>query len=692
LRKIRDLGILLVAASRRFALRAIFGGGARATNQLRPRALVSVGAMPHHCRAVARENDQLERELQAMRAELAALRATEAKYRSVIAAMTEGVVVHDEAGRIVTCNAAAEAILGLTSDQMGGRTSLDPRWRSIHEDGRPFPGDDHPAMVTLRTGEPRRDVIMGVHKPDGRLTWIAINSQPIPAAEPGAPRVVCTFSDITAHRQALADLQGSEARLQLAMRAARMGTWQWEVGEDRVIWSETVADVFGTPRGEFQGGFEPYLALIHPDDRALVRAEIEGVLGAGADRDSFHVRHRVGGGPSDHWVECHGRLFRDGQGRPVRMAGVALDISDVRRLEQRVHQSQRLEAIGRLAGGIAHDFNNVLTVILSAVELQARRGAPTAEIQMIKDAAQRAAQLTAQLLAFARRRAAGVENVELGILIENLRPLLVRLLGERIALEVTIAPGPWFVRADAGQLEQVLINLVANARDAIADSGHVWISIEAAGDEVALVVGDDGAGMSPEVIERVFEPFFTTKPSGTGLGLATSYGIVVQHGGRFEVTSTVGRGTRFEVRLPWVRGDAAPTPEPPAARALGSRGHETVLLVEDDAMIRQVAEQVLAEAGYRVLAAADGVDAVALAHAHAGELAGVVTDAVMPRMGGAELANQLRAAWPSLPILFVSGYDPDVQPGAGAQPRLDKPYTPATLLACVRALLDRSAS
>ncbi|HSD89094.1 MAG TPA: ATP-binding protein [Kofleriaceae bacterium] len=634
-----------------------------------------------------------EDELERLRSELAALRTTEAQYRSVIAAMTEGIVVQDATGAIITCNVAAEEILGLTEDQMSGRSSLDSRWRSIHEDGSPFPGDTHPAMVTLRTGEPCRNVIMGVHKPDGRLTWIEINTQPIPATGPRAPRVVCTFSDITAYKQALTDLQASEERLQLAMNAARMGTWQWDIAEDRVIWSDSVEDLFGISKGTFIGTFAAYFDLIHADDREQVRRDIAEVLVPGSQRDTIHVRHRVGTGRSERWTEGHGRVFRDAQGRPVRMAGIVLDISDVQRLEQRLHQAQRLEGIGRLAGGIAHDFNNVLTVILSAAELRARRGGDaTAELGLIQEAGQRAAQLTGQLLSFARRRAVGVATLDLGALVESLRPLLARLLGERIELELEVRPGRWIVRADASQLEQVLLNLVANARDAIRESGRVRVTLGAAADadEISLSVEDNGAGMPPDVLEHVFEPFFTTKVGGTGFGLATTFSIVHQHGGRIEVSSSIGAGSCFEIRLP--RGQEQITIDEDAlvlAAPERAKGHETVLLVEDDQNVRSVAEQILADQGYRVVVAGDGVEALALADRHMPEIGIVVTDAVMPRMGGAELAAQLRVKWPGVPVLVLSGYDPEDRPGIAALPRLDKPYTPDELAHRVRDLLDR---
>ena len=637
---------------------------------------------------VSASSEELESEIRRLRAENATLREREAQHRSAIAAMSEGVVVQDGAAAIVEGNEAAERILGLTLDQMSGRSSLDPRWRAVHEDGSPFPGDTHPAIVTLRTGEACRNVVMGVHKPDGTLTWIAINTEPIPGVGPGAPRVVCTFNDITDYKKALADQHASEERLNFALSAANMGAWQWDVGAASLAWSDTVEDVFGIPRGSFDGRFDSYMALIHPDDRAQVSAAIEAALAA-PGRDTFYVRHRIVVGREERWLDGHGRVFRDAEGRAVRMAGVAVDVTEARRLELQVRQTQRLEAVGRLAGGIAHDFNNVLTVILSVVDLALRsHRAPDGDLEMIRDAANRAARLTGQLLSFARRRSLGPSTFDVGELVQTLRRLLGHLVGERIELVVDVRPGGWRVHADEGQLEQVLMNLVANASDAIEGTGRIEISVgppRAGGDEVAFAVSDTGVGMSPEVVEHVFEPFFSTKPGGTGLGLATAYGIVKQHQGRIEIDSAPGNGTRVEVRLP--RARAATKAADAGTRAPVARGSETLLVVEDDALVRRVAERALTAQGYRVLTARDGVEALEVAHAHLAELGLVLTDAAMPRMGGAELAGRVRALRADLPVLIVSGYDPEAKTDL---PWLDKPYTPEELTGRVRELLDRA--
>jgi len=633
---------------------------------------------------------RLRAQVEELRAENATLRAERAEHEAMIAVMDEGVFVQDHNSAILTCNKAAEEILGLSAAQMSGLTSLDPRWRSVHEDGSPFPGSTHPVVETLRTGKPSRRVVMGIHKPSGELTWIAINTQPLVPVDGSPMRVVATISDITDYRKAVDELQATEARLLLALRAAHMGAWQWEIGAEELIWSDTVEDVFGVPRGSFDGRFETYINLIHPEDRDRVRIEIETALAAGPGHDTFYVRHRIKHDHEERWIDGHARVFRDAEGQPVRMAGVAVDVTEAHKLELQARRTQRLEAIGRLAGGVAHDFNNVLTVILSAIDLATRPGRdPGPDLAMIRDAANRAARLTGQLLAFARRQAIGKSTFDLGVLVSDLRRLLDHLLGEHVELTVDVAPGAWTVHADAGQIEQVLINLVANARDAIETTGHVrvGVGIGATPAEIAVTIADDGAGMAPEVLEHVFEPFFSTKDVGTGLGMATAYGIVQQHGGRIEIDSAVGLGTRVIVRLP--RSERPSRPAAPPVRLSAARGTETLLLVEDDDMVRRVAESVLVAQGYRVLTAADGLEGLELARRHLDEIAAVLTDVVMPRLGGTDLARRLRELRPSLPVLLMTGYDPAAHDSAAAKlPKLDKPYTPDDLIRRVRALLD----
>jgi nitrogen-specific signal transduction histidine kinase len=375
---------------------------------------------------------------------------------------------------------------------------------------------------------------------------------------------------------------------------------------------------------------------------------------------------------------------------------------------EQLHQAERLESLARLAAGVAHDYNNVLTVILScaqALERALANGAPVSpdDVRQIAGAAERAGDLTRQLLAFARRQASSPVPLDLGAALVRSRSLLARLLGEGVELWLAAAPDLWPVRADPAQLEQVLLSLAANARDALPQGGRVRVeagnlTVAAAdpawpglapGAYVRLSFGDDGAGMAPEVRERIFDPFFTGGRDGlgTGLRLATVHGIVSQGGGRIRVESEPGRGTRFELLLP--RSEAPAAALDPEAEAEPVGGSETILLVEDDPAVRRQALRALAGAGYQVHVAGDGEEALALAPALAQPPHLLLTDVIMPRVDGPHLAEALRGRWPTLRVMFTSGYSEDrLSSDAAEGVFLQKPFTVRTLLTRVRATLD----
>ena len=383
-----------------------------------------------------------------------------------------------------------------------------------------------------------------------------------------------------------------------------------------------------------------------------------------------------------------------------------------RGLEGQLRQAQKMEAIGQLTGGIAHDFNNLLTIILSNVELvksdlpPGEEGAP--DLAEIEAAARKGAAMVRKLLAFSRTGQLELGPVELTRLVRDLSEMLRRLLPETIAVRVTAAPDAPPVLADPGAVEQILLNLATNARDAMPHGGVLDIVVESrlldeqfrdamgesrAGPYVCLAVADSGGGMEPAVLERLFEPFFTTKPPGvgTGLGMAMVYGLVRQHGGLVDVETAPGRGTAVRVYFPAAARGEAPA-RPLASPPPGLGGSETILLVEDEAGIRRVAQRALERAGYRVLTAEDGIEALDVVRAHARDIRLVVSDVVMPRCGGPELREAVLNAGHSMPFLFMSGYaardagaaeklDPD-------QPVLHKPWSVADLLGRVRQMLD----
>jgi len=400
-------------------------------------------------------------------------------------------------------------------------------------------------------------------------------------------------------------------------------------------------------------------------------------------------------------------------GEANQVLGVALDITARKRLEEQLAQAQKMEAVGRLAGGVAHDFNNLLTVILGSVELLLDGLEPGHPVQPnaeeIRKAAERAAMLTRQLLAFSRKQLLQPSVVDLNRVVLDGARMLRHLIGEDIEL-VTLPEAPSAnVKADPTQITQVLLNLAINARDAMPHGGTLTIrtaqtSLDAAyaalhpgvapGDYATILVSDTGHGIAPDVLPHIFEPFFTTKPPGlgTGLGLATSYGIVEQSGGHITLESEPGHGTTLYVHLPRV-GSEGGGPSPRVAGPLG--GRETILLVEDEPMVRVVASDNLRAKGYEVLEAANGHDALALAAAHEGPIHLLVTDVVMPQMGGVELAAQLTRARPGTRVLYTSGYTQDpvvLQRASGGEGTfLPKPYVGETLTRRVRELLDSPA-
>jgi two-component system, cell cycle sensor histidine kinase and response regulator CckA len=401
--------------------------------------------------------------------------------------------------------------------------------------------------------------------------------------------------------------------------------------------------------------------------------------------------------------------------------GTQRDVTEQRRSEEALRQSQeqlrqaqKMEAVGRLAGGVAHDFNNLLSAILSYSEMviaDLPDDHPSRDdVEQIRQAGERAAELTQQLLAFSRRQLLQLRLLNLNTVVASVDRMLRRVIGEDIELRTVLAPALGHARGDAGQLEQMLMNLAVNARDAMPSGGTLTITTANAnvgeagaarwpelqpGSYVTLSVADTGVGMTPEVRERIFEPFFTTKGPGhgTGLGLSTVYGIVAQSGGHVFVTSEPGRGSTFTVYLPVQPGDAEhPAAAPPRPPVRG--GAETVLLVEDEELVRRLTCEILRRNGYRVLEAADGVDALAILRQHPDRIDLLLTDVVMPRMSGYELVEQVRPLRPDMHILYVSGYSEEAIARQGQLTEgielLAKPFTPGVLTAKIRQLLDQT--
>jgi PAS domain S-box-containing protein len=510
-------------------------------------------------------------------------------------------------------------------------------------------------------------------------------------------------------------LQRSEERLRLALDAARMGIWYWSVGSNTLVWDHNLRVLYGLRPGEAVRDYEQFLSRVHPDDRQFVAQSVERALREGGSLD-YEFRILLPDGRV-RWIADQGRVSRDGEGRPIYLTGVCMDVTDRRMGEERLRLSHRMESVGRLAGGVAHETNNQMSVVLGAASFILDRHdipeAVRADVEHIRKAAERTSTVTAQLLAFSRRQILRPVVLDLHELVKGWDTVLRRVMGEDCT--VLLRPGEVAtpIRADPGQLEQVLLNLALNARDAMPTGGTLVVEVFATvlseeyirrrpdvavrpGRYAVLAVSDTGHGMDSGTLSHVFEPFFTTKGigHGTGLGLSTVYGIVKQSDGYVWAYSEPGRGSTFKVYLPLseqevVSPDAAASPPPRVGRG------ELVLLVEDDESVRRMTRRALEDAGYRVLEAENGHAALEQLSSNGRQVSLVLTDVVMPGMGGRALAERLGQLRPDLPVLFTSGYtDGEIvrrgllEPGAAF---VQKPFTPEAIARIVRERLKAAS-
>ena len=464
------------------------------------------------------------------------------------------------------------------------------------------------------------------------------------------------------------------------------------VGPDGTLALESLSDAFVRVTGH--GAADLFAAdapsIVHEEDRAGVAAALGALKTGHAAKGAFRVITRGG---ETRYLRFWARATTGADGGVTRILAAAQDVTEQRKLEEELRQAQKLEAVGRLAGGIAHDFNNMLTVIVGNAQIQLAEAGSNDEIResaaQIRDAAERAASLVAQLLAFSRRQLLTLTSFDLNDVVRKMEIMLRRVIGEHVTLTTSLAREPLVLHADRGRLEQVLVNLVMNSRDALPAGGTITISTALSDHRVMLAVADTGVGMDAQTRAQIFEPYFTTKAvgKGTGLGLSMVHGVVHQSGGQVDVESTPGRGTTFRIWLPANEGavpSAAPRPEATAARGSG-----TVLIVEDEPAVRRLARMSLEQAGYRVIEAADGPSALAAAEAQP-EIDLLVTDVVMPGLTGPVLFERLRAVRPQLKVLYMSGY-PEGAAGhvEAGESFLPKPFTPAILRLRVNKVLGR---
>jgi two-component system, cell cycle sensor histidine kinase and response regulator CckA len=623
-----------------------------------------------------------------------ALRASEARFRTIVEHAADAFLLLDERLQVVDVNRQACDSLGYSRDELLGMhlrgfdVSLDPATtNALAEKVRA--GE----AVTFETRHRRKD---------GSVFPVEIRCAQL---EQGGPRFLGLVRDITARKQAERALLESHSLLHAVVEGTSDPIFIKDLQGRYLMINSAGAASLGRTAAEMIG--KPDQQLFGPEMAASMTARDQEVVTTQQPQTFQETR-----GAAElvrHYLTTKG-VYRDQEGQVIGLFGVSRDLTDLKRLESQLRQAQKLEAVGRLAGGIAHDFNNLLTVINGCTDLALLELGDTPSSQLlleIHEAGKRAATLTRQLLAFSRQQVLDSRVIDVNKALTQVGNLLKRVIGEDVELSFTLDPALGLVKVDPAQFEQAILNLAVNARDALPEGG--WLKVETrnvaldkafavshpdvrAGRYAQVAVSDSGHGMDPATVARIFEPFFTTKPvgKGTGLGLAMVYGFLKQSGGHIEVESGLGHGTAFRLYLPLVSELAVDVPrrtEPPQHTG----GAETILLVEDEDAVRRICKRVLLASGYQVLEACNGEEALEQVARSAGKLDLLVTDLVMPRIGGRQLAVRLREGVPRLRVLFLSGYTEDLPLANELGPTdafLQKPFTPSALANKVRALLD----
>jgi len=619
-------------------------------------------------------------------------------FEATLDAARDAILVVDLDRHILLYNRRYLDMFGFTAEEVarGGLEHVSAKIVDLLEDG-------DAALATSRELWADPSIVrLDVHRfKDGRV--IERVTAPLLIGSRIAGRTA-SFRDVSATLRTAEALAQHRTLLEQAQEVAHIGSWVAELdGSDRVDWSTESHRIFGVPPGEFEGSSHAFYAFVHADDRAAVHAASAAAAAGGPPYDIEHRVERRDG--TVRWVHERAAIIRDPQGQPLKMVGTVQDITERRLLEDQRRQSQKMEAMGRLAGGIAHDLNNALTVIAGYAEFAlgevALDHAARADIEEIRRAAERAGSVTRQLLAFGRQQPIEPRLFDLNETIATMKRLLSRLLGADVNVQARLAGEALPVLGDPGHVEQAVINLAVNARDAMPGGGTLVLATTRetvddafarshppmpAGQYVVLRVSDSGQGMSRETLVRIFEPFFTTKDvgKGTGLGLSMVYGTMNQMGGFIFVDSEITRGTTFRLYFP-------PAAEQPPVRERERRGHETLLIAEDELALRNLVASALRHDGYRLLLAGSAEEALSLADAHDGPIELLLTDALMPGRSGADLASLITARRPGIPVIMMSGYTEDALGPAmrDSIALLQKPFTMRELRRRVRAVLDR---
>jgi len=613
-------------------------------------------------------------------------------------------LVRDADGSIVEVNRGFTEQLGYLPAEAVGCSALElkmwvePEHRSRIMDQLRSRGRTSPETVALR-------------RKSGEVVYHLLSFERVDLET--EPHFIVAGIDVSAMKHLEDELREKERMLTEAQRIGKIGSWSLDLLTNRLSWSDEVYRIFDEKPQSFGATYEAFLEHVHPDDRQLVADTYEHSVAAHAP---YSVEHRLRPSPDGvKYVHEQGETFYDDGGRPVRSIGTVQDITARKELEMQLRQAQKIDALGRLAGGVAHDFNNLLMVIMGMTELSlSKLQEPNPVRPMLQEVlrtSERAAELTRQLLIYSRHKVVSPQVVDLNRLVSGVEKMLRRLIGEDVSLQLHLGEGLGPVKIDPGQFEQVIVNLALNARDAMPNGGRLtlettelspgpdfkrtWVDVPDAEAYLQLLVADTGTGIAAEHLEKIFEPFYTTKPvgRGTGLGLSVVQGVIQQAGGGVRVDSTPGHGTRVCIVLPRTQDTLTQKrtePAPPSMR------DATILLVEDDSSVRTTIQASLTAAGYRVLVANNGSQAINLSASYPERIDLLISDVVMPGMRGPQVAEKLARQRPELKILYISGYPDDALVRRGVQTSdaalLAKPFSSAQLAAKISDILDASGT
>lgn len=636
-----------------------------------------------------------------------ALRRSERKSSMIFQSSPAAKSLNDleDGSRFVDVNEAFERVTGYRRDEVIGRT--------ISEVGLWVDSSDaNAANEQLRSTGRVRAFEHRFRKKNGEIGVGLLSVETLQIE--GKRHAICANIVITERKRAEEALVQSNLRLQLAVASGKLGIWERDIQSGALVWNDRMYEMYGLANAGTPQSYEVWRAALHPDDRDRLTGAIEAALRGERQYDEeYRVIHPDG---TVRYIKADGLVVRDAEGHPLRIIGLNRDVTEAQRvaeererLQAQLVQAQKMESIGRLAGGVAHDFNNLLTVI-NGYSRMALSQMSTADplylyLDEILKAGERATALTRQLLAFSRKQVLQPRVLDLNAVVGEMRSILQRLVGEDVDVQFALVAESPMVHADPHQLQQVIMNLAVNSRDAMPEGGKLivatgFVTRDAdsklcpevpAGSCATLAVTDSGTGMDETTRLRIFEPFFTTKEigKGTGLGLSMVQGIVMQSGGHIEVESKPGTGTTFRIYLPALAGAEADTPEPFAGPVL--HGRETILVVEDQEEVRNLAVTVLRNFGYRVIPAAGAAEALIVCEQKGTPIDLVLTDVVMPHMSGRELVARIAGLRSGIKVLYMSGYTDDIglrQQAAGDDAGfIQKPFAPEDLAGKIRAVL-----